>query len=156
MFDLAACALLAVSGIAPLRARQALDWVDVSFLQRHALPPAFHPVIAEGDPDWPALRRYHLHEFRNAPYEYHNGGIWPIWLGWLALGQVQCGAPDHLTRLRDTTATALRALDRFDFEEYLHGRTGAAGGTPRMAYTATGLVFLRLAGSDTQRALLTP
>ncbi len=41
MFDLAACTLLAVSGIAPQRARQALDWIDTNFLQRDALPPAF-------------------------------------------------------------------------------------------------------------------
>lgn len=156
MFDLAACALLAVSGIAPRRARQALDWIDERFLRRGALPPAFDPVIAEGDPDWPALRRYHLHDFRNAPFEYHNGGIWPIWLGWLALGQVQCGVPDHAERLRETTRAALDALDHFAFEEYLHGRTGATLGTPHMAYTATGLTFLRLAGSDAQRTLLSP
>ena len=156
MFDLAACALLAVSGIAPQRARQALAWIDQAFLQQGALPPAFHPVIAEGDPDWPALRRYHLHEFRNLPYEYHNGGIWPIWLGWLALGLSQAGHADHLSRLREITRSALAALDCFNFEEYLHGRTGAAGGTPGMAYTATGLVFLRLAGTDADRTLLAP
>lgn len=155
-FDLAACALLAVSGIAPQRARQALDWIDTNFLQRDALPPAFHPVIDEGDRDWEALQRYHLHGFRNAPHEYHNGGIWPIWLGWLALAEAQAGASAHLSRLRGITASKLHALDRFDFEEYLNGRSGAAGGTPRMAYTATGLVFLKLAGSDAQRALLTP
>jgi hypothetical protein len=156
MFDLAACALLAVSGVAPARARQALEWIDGHFLQRGALPPAFHPVIEEGDPDWPALRRYHLHDFRNAPHEYHNGGIWPIWLGWLALGQAQLGAEDHLARLRAVTTTALGRLKAFAFEEYLHGLTGVPGGTPQMAYTATGLTFLRLAGSDAPRALFTP
>jgi hypothetical protein len=143
-------------GVRTERARQALDWIDGHFLQRGALPPAFHPVIEEGDPDWPALRRYHLHDFRNAPHEYHNGGIWPIWLGWLALGQVQLGVEDHLARLRAVTATAMGRLKAFAFEEYLHGLTWVAGGTPQMAYTATGLTFLRLAGSDAQRALLTP
>lgn len=156
MFDLAACALLAVSGVAPQRARQGLEWIDTNFLQQERLPPAFHPAIEEGDADWTALSRYHLHGFRNAPHEYHNGGIWPIWLGWLALAQAQAGAIAHLARLRDITNSALQGLPKFDFEEYLHGRTGAAGGTPRMAYTASGLVFLRLAGSDAQRALLTP
>lgn len=156
MFDLAACALLATSGIAPGRGRQAMDWIDGHFLQRGALPPAFHPVIEEGDPDWPALRRYHLHDFRNAPHEYHNGGIWPIWLGWLALGQVQCGAHDHLARLRAATTAAVGRLKAFHFEEYLHGLTGVAAGTPQMAYTATGITFLRLAGSDAQRTLLSP
>lgn len=153
MFDLAACALLAVSGLAPQRARQALDWIDHAFLQQEALPPVFHPVIEEGDPEWPALRRYHLHAFRNAPYEYHNGGIWPIWLGWLALGQVQAGRHEHLPRLRRVLLRALGDNPAFDFEEFLHGRTGAAGGTPHMAYTATGLLFLKLAGSNAQLEL---
>lgn len=156
IFDLAACALLGASGIAPERARQALDWIDETYLQRVALPPAFAPVIHEGDADWPALRRYHLHAFRNAPHEYHNGGIWPIWLGWLALAQAQLHRADQLARLRRATAHAFERIPVFSFEEYLHGHTGAAGGTPHMAYSATGLVFVRLAGSDAHRELLAP
>ena len=155
-FDLAACALLGVSGLLPARAAQALGWIDATFLQGGALPPAFHPVIAEGDPDWPALRRYHLHGFRNAPHEYHNGGIWPIWLGWLALALAQGGHDDALARLRAATATALDAAPGFAFQEYLHGRTGRPLGTPDMAYSATGLVFLRLAGGDAPRRVLAP
>ena len=154
MFDLAACSLLAVSGIAPQRARQALAWIDEAFLARHTLPPAFDPVIEEGDPDWPALRRYHLHDFRNRPHEYHNGGIWLIWLGWLALGQVQGGHHESLARLRETARRALGSAGAFAFEEYLHGRTGAPLGTPHMAYTATGILFLHLAGSSAQHELL--
>ncbi|MEO7962727.1 MAG: hypothetical protein ABIT38_02325, partial [Gemmatimonadaceae bacterium] len=73
-FDLAATSLLALSGLAPSLASRSLDWVTSQFVMRGELPPAFHPVINEGDPDWPALRRYHLHGFRNAPHEYHNGG----------------------------------------------------------------------------------
>ncbi len=156
MFDLAACALLAVSGIAPDRAQQALAWVDQRFLQQGLLPPAFSPAITEGDPGWEALSRYHLHDFRNRPHEYHNGGIWPIWLGWLAIGQAQCLQDGQLVRLREGVRAAIGALPGYAFEEFLHGRSGAAGGTPHMAYSATGLVFLRVAGSDAQRKLLAP
>ncbi len=156
MFDLAACALLGVSGVAPARARQALAWIDAHYLQHGKLPPAFSPVIDEGDADWPALRRYHLHAFRNAPHEYHNGGIWPIWLGWLSLALALDHRHDALARLRDATARALQAIPGFAFEEFLHGRSGAAGGTPHMAYTATGLTFLRLADAPAARRLLAP
>jgi hypothetical protein len=153
IFDLAACSLLALSGIAPRLGEGAVAWIDEHFLQRSELPPVFHPVIEEGDPDWPALRRYHLHAFRNRPHEYHNGGIWPIWLGWLALALAQTDRLDSLERLKQTVRARLAASTTFDFEEYLHGRSGAPGGTPKMAYTATGLVFLRLAGSDGQLRL---
>lgn len=153
-FDLAACSLLAVSGVAPATADAALEWVASRFVARGLLPPAFHPVIDETHPDWPALTRYHLYEFRNRPHEYHNGGVWPVWLGWLALALARAGRDADLARLRAAVDARLAALPDFAFEEYLHGVTGAPGGTPRMAYTATGLVLLRAAGSGAQRRVL--
>lgn len=152
-FDLAAAALLALSGAAPRMASATLDWVDERFLARGALPPAFDPVIDETHPDWPALRRYHLHGFRNEPYEYHNGGIWPVWLGWLALALARAGREAELARLRAIAADRF-ARDDFRFDEYLHGVTGAPGGVQRMAYSATGVVFLALADSPRAAELL--
>jgi hypothetical protein len=154
MFDLAACSLLALSGLVPVRADAALDWIARHYLDRGALPPAFAPVIDEGHPDWPALRRYHLHGFRNEPHEYHNGGVWPVWLGWLALALAQGERPAELERLRLLVGERLGAIADFGFEEYLHGLTGAPGGTPQMGYTATGIVFLELADSAAARRLL--
>jgi GH15 family glucan-1,4-alpha-glucosidase len=156
VFDLAACALLGVADLLPRRAETVLAWIDDRFLSRGALPPAFHPVIEEDDPDWPALARYHLHGFRNRPHEYHNGGVWPIWLGWLALALARHGRADALDRLRALVRGALDAAPDFAFEEYLHGVTGDPGGTRHMAYTATGLVFLHHAGTDAHRSLLPP
>ena len=155
-FDLAACALLAASSTAPEMARAALDWIAERFLQRGKLPPAFHPVIDENDPEWPALRRYHLHGFRNRPHEYHNGGIWPIWLGWLAVGMARMGRDADAARLADIVQARLASIRRFAFEEYLHGVTGAPGGTPWMAYTAAGVVLLESARTPERLALLAP
>jgi hypothetical protein len=155
-FDLAGCALLALSGAAPALGGRALDWVARRYLDRGAPPPAFHPVVEEGDPDWPALRRYHLFAFRNRPHEYHNGGVWPVWLGWLALALARDGRADDLARLRAAVAAKLDAAPGFAFEEYLHGVTYAPGGTPHMAYSATGVVFLALADDPARLALLDP
>lgn len=156
LFDLAASSLLAVSGIAPALANPTLNWIDERFLARAELPPAFHPVIDERHADWPALRAYHLHGFRNQPHEYHNGGVWPVWLGWLALAFGQTGRLDALARLRQLVHDRLGTLPAFDFEEYLHGETGIPGGTPKMAYTATGIVFLHLAGTPMALRLFEP
>lgn len=152
-FDLAAAALMAVAAVDLPHARRTLDWLATRFLAQGTLPPAFHPVIDEGHPDWPALRRYHLHDFRNRPGEYHNGGAWPIWLGWLALGQAALGLDADLARLRALVDARLVMHPGWDFEEYFHGTTGAPLGTPRMAYSATGLTFLRLAGTPAQTRL---
>ncbi len=153
IFDLAACSLLAVSGVAPTLASAALAGISNRYLGRSRLPPAFDPVIDESHPDWPALRRYHLHDFRNKPHEFHNGGIWPVWLGWLSLGLGRAGRPTDLERLRQMAAEML-GTPRYDFEEFLHGVTHEPGGVPRMAYSATGVVFLRAAGSERQHQLL--
>lgn len=152
-FDLASCALLAVSRVGGDLGARALAWLSREFLLAGRLPPAFDPVIREGDADWPALRAYHLHGFRNAPHEYHNGGVWPIWLGWLALAQAQLGRTADLARLHDLVREGLVRHPGYDFEEFLHGETGVPGGMRSMAYSATGLTFLRLAGTRAQARL---
>ena len=152
-FDLAGSALLALSGLAPALGTLALDWAQGAFLARGALPPAFSPVIAEGDPEWPALRGYHLFAFRNRPHEYHNGGVWPVWLGWLALALARAGRAGDLARLRAEVGRRLDAAPGYAFEEYLRGDTYAPGGTPHMAYSATGLVLLALADDAGRTAL---
>lgn len=148
IFDLAACALLGVSGMLSARADTALAWITRTYLDHHALPPAFAPVIDEGDAEWPALRAYHLHGFRNRPYEYHNGGIWPVWLGWLALACARAGRERDVEQLRDGLASRLHRGGGWRFEEYLHGRTGVPGGTPHMAFSAAGIVLLHHASPD--------
>jgi hypothetical protein len=153
IFDLAACSLLALSDLAPDMSAAALDWITTVYLDKGKLPPAFHPVIHEGDADWPALRRYHLHEFRNRPFEYHNGGIWPIWLGWLALALAHTKRDAALERLSMLTSAQLTATPTYGFEEYFHGATGQSLGTPNMAFSATGIVFLELAAHAGTRAL---
>ena len=154
VFDLATCSLLAMSNTAPAFTSTALEWIDEHFLVQGQLPPAFSPVINEGDPDWPALRRYHLHGFRNTPHEYHNGGVWMIWLGWLALSLSRTGRQRALDRLCDAAGTRFAAIGPYTFEEYFHGQSGRPLGTPHMAYSATGVVFLHLARTPERLALL--
>ena len=154
VFDLASCSLLALSGVAERMGEWALDFIGERWLARGALPPVFYPTITESHPDWPALSRYHLHGFRNLPHEYHNGGIWPIWLGWLGLALARGGRAADLARLRAALGGRLAAIDGYAFEEYLHGETGRPGGTLQMAYSATGLVLLRVADDTSRVALL--
>lgn len=143
--DLAACALLSASHLLPHRTSRILDGLRDRYLAAHRLPPAFAPVITEADAEWPSLAAYHLHGFRNRPHEYHNGGIWPVWLGFLSVAFLRHARHDEVTLLHQLTAAHLSRLPAFDFEEYFHGETGEALGTQGMAYTATGLLLLDLA-----------
>lgn len=154
MFDLPTCSLLALSGVAPAVGGAALHWIVERYVGRGALPPVFAPVIDEAHPDWPALNRYHLHGFRNRPHEYHNGGIWPIWLGWLSLALARHGRIADVERLDDALAARLNAS--YEFEEFLHGVTGFPGGVAGMAYSATGLLFMREALIPQHLGLILP
>jgi hypothetical protein len=156
MFDLAACSLLALAGLVPVAAAAALTWVAERFLNRGELPPAFSPVIDEGHADWPALRRHHLREFRNHPHEYHNGGIWPIWLGWLALALARHRRPADVEHVATSLERRLAAAPRYDFEEFLHGTTAVPAGTPGMANSATGLLLIDAARAPQGLELLLP
>lgn len=153
IFDLAACSLLALSDLAPVMSAAALQWIATTFLDEGRLPPAFHPVITPGDADWEPLSRYHLHGFRNRPHEYHNGGIWPIWLGWLSLALAHTGRTHALGLLTTLASAQLTRTPVYGFEEYFHGQSGHSLGTPQMAYSATGIVFMEHASHDASRAI---
>jgi len=48
------------------------------------LLPAFWPVITDVDADWNLLKNNCKYEFRNFPFEFHNGGSWSMVNGFLA------------------------------------------------------------------------
>lgn len=153
LFDLSACALLGTAQILPARAQNALEWIDEEYLQKGTLPPAFAPTIAEDDAGWPALQRYHLFGFRNRPDEYHNGGIWPIWLGWLGVAFTLTGRTESCNRLRHLVAECIGDPRAYRFAEYWHGRTLAPAGTLSMGYSASGVVLLSTMDTPRLRTL---
>jgi len=141
-FDGAAFALLLASGVVASWESRLLGLLLHQFLRRNALPPAFHPVVHPGDPMWEEVSRYHLYEFRNYPNHYHNGGIWPVWLGLTALGLKRVGALPELAHLQTLLREALSP--RWAFEEYLQGDTLTPHGTPWMGYSASGYLAVFL------------
>ena len=106
-----------------------------------SLLPAFWPIITEKDESWPALRQNYSYDFKNKPYHFHNGGIWPVWMGWFALGMTKAG---HSS----TAENMLQALieienpEDLEFCEYIASDTLRPGGKKRLCYSASGLLFL--------------
>ncbi len=144
-FDLAAHALLGiVFGKKHPFVGQSLDWIIDEFIQKEKLPPAFYPVIEEGDAEWETLRGYHLFAFKNKPHHYHNGGIWWIWLGWLSVALSFWDKKAALKQLQELSFDYLNGLDDFDFDEYVAADDLMPHGTRQLCYTATGIIFLIL------------
>ncbi len=156
-FDLAAHAL---TGIVVQKENvfvdKALDWIFHQFIEKNNLPPAFYPVIDVTDPEWEALRGYHVFDFKNKPHHYHNGGIWWIWLGWLSVALSLRKKDTVMDKLTKSAFSYLNSTENFNFDEYISGDKLALGGTKKLSYTATGIVFLSLATNSFNFSKLKP
>jgi len=113
--------------------------------EKISLLPAFSPVITPKDEDWDDLQTTFSHTFKNEPYEYHNGGLWPMVTGFY----VACLA----SRGKRTTAKAycqgIHEANRMKdgkgkdagFAEFLHGKNISPGGMQPMAWSAAAAII---------------
>lgn len=63
------------------------------------LMPAFYPVIQPLDHDWEDLKMTFSYTFKNAPYQYHNGGLWPMISGFYAADLAAQGKLDAAEKM---------------------------------------------------------
>jgi len=148
-FDALANVLVSLFGVADDSQIDAVDsYIDRTLnsdTELHLLP-AFHPVIRPVDEDWEELKTSFSYTFKNKPYEYHNGGLWPMVTGFYVA--------DLARRNRmDRAATYLQAIYRANagmnesgewvFPEFIHGRTLKPGGTQQMGWSAASAVIGR-------------
>jgi hypothetical protein len=115
--------------------------------------PAFWPVIDQKHPDWKLLANNYSYAFKNEAGHFHNGGIWPIWQGLFCLGLSDNGLHSKAKTLFDTYLELIRSQPSWDFDEYHYAYDLMASGKKKMAYTASGIVFMQLAQDHTKTAL---
>lgn len=137
--DTFAAALLLGTDILPPEFKEELAdalcalWNENDF----AILPAFYPVINPGDPKWDELSRNHLFGFRNKPYEYHNGGLWPLVHGFFV-----AALPEHEDEKKKLDNFAdLLARDKYVFPEYYNGKTEEPGGTKYLGWSAAAYIL---------------
>ncbi|MCY3719004.1 MAG: hypothetical protein OXG07_05535 [Anaerolineaceae bacterium] len=97
---------------------------------------AIYPPVYPGESDW---REYYRSRNLNLPYQYHNGGIWPMVGGFHIAALVCHGWLDEAGRLLYALAESLRqAADRslWGFNEWLHGESGNPMGFDDQAWSA--------------------
>ncbi len=101
-----------------------------------ALDRPVHP----GDRDW---REYYRSRNLNLPDHYHNGGIWPYIGGFYVASLVAAGrhsqAEQELAKLADANRQGLRG--EWEFNEWLHGRTGRPMGFPKQSWSAAMYIY---------------
>ncbi|MBD3289301.1 fructofuranosidase/invertase [candidate division KSB1 bacterium] len=108
--------------------------------------PCFHPPIRENDPEWDQLVNNHLHEFKNKPGQYQNGGVWAIINGWWGLALVKAGYIDDahwlLNAIHRFNSTGRTGEYSWSFPEYGHADEKIQGGAQNLCWSAAGAVML--------------
>lgn len=121
------------------------DYIQNQIVQPSmSLLPAFHPVITPLDLDWQELQMGFSFSFKNHPYEFQNGGLWPILSGLyvadLAMRGKQDMAERYLKGIDQANALPMNG-EAWSFPEYVHGKRHIAGGTPHLGWSAAAAII---------------
>jgi len=109
------------------------------------LIPAFWPAITEESEDWNLLKDNYSFSFKNKPGAFHNGGIWPVWMGLFCLGLANNGLQKEAEAIIAGFTETISENPNWDFQEYINAQTLEVGGKTEMGYSASGIVFMHLA-----------
>lgn len=119
----------------PGMARTAFKFMWAAGVNDPGRSPTSYPPVQAGDPDW---RDYYTVNLLNLPQHYHNGGIWPfiggMWVRYIHRLGMSAVAASELARLARTNKMG-RSSD-WEFNEWLHGRTGRPMGKRYQAWSA--------------------
>jgi GH15 family glucan-1,4-alpha-glucosidase len=105
------------------------------------LLPAFWPPIFEQDEYWNLLKNNCKYEFRNFPYEFHNGGSWTMVNGFFGMALLAKDQNDKATTILENINKA-NARDDFSFYENFNTDTQAPNGVAFCAWSAAATVVL--------------
>jgi len=145
-FDALANVLVSLFGVASAEQCRRVDaYLDTILVDELPLLPAFHPVIVPRDKeDWSHLQMTFSYSFKNRPYEFQNGGLWPFITGFYVAELAARGETGRAGRFLDAIhrANALPMQgDPWAFPEYVHGQALTAGGTRHQGWSAAGAVI---------------
>ena len=145
-FDAFANVLASLLDVADASRRQRVDAYIAEELLHDELPllPAFHPVIDPVHEDWEDLQLMFSYTFKNNPYEFHNGGLWPMLTGFYVADLARRERTDQARKLLRAVhrGNALAMDDEpWGFPEYVHGRKLTAGGTRHQGWSAAAAVI---------------
>ena len=105
------------------------------------LIPAFWPPIKESDLDWNLLKNNCKYEFRNFPYEFHNGGSWPMVNGFYGLALLSKQKKEQAQILLNNINNA-NSVDDFSFYENFNSQTKKINGIPFCAWSGAATLIL--------------
>lgn len=117
------------------------------------LVPAFWPPILESEIHWDLLKDNCKYEFRNFPYEFHNGGSWSMVNGFFALGLLNHSEHEKSSIILENINKA-NAINEYSFYENFNTDTMAPNGVSNCAWSAAAAVLLHQAINNNFKIVL--
>jgi glycogen debranching enzyme len=140
-FDLQANALALILGIgSSVEQTTCADYVSNFLNECGTILPCFHPAVTDNDAEMADLKTNFAFRFRNLPYEFQNGGLWPVWNGFMAAG-LAAGGHVATTKKFVQLIHQSNSMDNWDFNECHHGRANTPTGMRRCTWSAAGAVI---------------
>lgn len=141
-FDAFANILASLLGVADSKQRETVD----QYIEEHMaaeelkLLPAFYPVINQDDKDWQELKVSFSHDFKNRPYEFHNGGLWPMLSGFYAVDLARRNkrreAQEYLIGIGEANKMEMHGSP-WGFPEFVNGKEFTPGGNVAQCWSAS-------------------
>lgn len=141
-FDAFANVLVSLLGVASDARRGKVDQYVEKYVtpQTMKLLPAFYPVIQPVDRDWEDLKITFSYDFKNHPYEFHNGGLWQMLTGFYVADLAQRGqvssARAYLDGINQANQLPMDGRE-WGFAEYIHGQHFHPGGNSAQCWSAS-------------------
>jgi len=120
--------------------KEYLSYLKVTFSKM--LIPAFWPVIKENDKEWDDLKDNYSFAFKNTPFNFHNGGIWPVWMGLFCLGLSNNDLIEEAEMIVKDFISVIESQN-WNFNEYISGDKLKLKGKEQMGFSASGIVFMK-------------
>jgi glycogen debranching enzyme len=105
------------------------------------LIPSFWPVLREGDKLYEDIKNNFSYVFKNFPHHFHNGGIWPVMMGWVVAGLRRAKKTILADKIFNDYLAICRDED-YQFHEYLSSDLLVPGGKKNMCFSASGLLLM--------------
>lgn len=139
-FDLQANAFSLLLGIGnPQQNEVLLNYLKNIYAKRQSLIPSFAPTIETHDADMNELKNNYAYSFRNLPNYFHNGGLWPVWNGWMAAALHATGNANMAAQLTANIHAANNHKNSFN--ECLHGLNNMPCGVEKCTWSAAGAII---------------
>jgi glycogen debranching enzyme len=118
----------------PLRAKQQAI-VDRLLARGANQPWPIRTLLSPIRQESPFWRPYMDRHKQNLPYQYHNGGTWPFVAGFWVLLLCKLGRADLALKEMERYAAVCK-LNNWEFNEWLHGKTGVPRGMKGQSWNA--------------------